>query len=190
MHHGTCVTHVPWCMLGSLTSSFLWSRWRGKRSRHTRRRHNPQFYVSGKRPMARYVHDNVMTWTHFPRDSFFVTTIHLPLMQGIGVYLLLVSLSFWTNCGLIGNLIRHDAHITLLHWHRYIAMSDLHFVALIQWDFLYHRAVCKLIPSKPSTDSRRAKPWHHYNSFYSYVIYIPVSHSCGLYSLWYMSINL
>ena len=26
MHHGTCVAHVPWCMPGSLTSSFLWSR--------------------------------------------------------------------------------------------------------------------------------------------------------------------
>ena len=34
MHHGTCVTHVPWCMSGSLTSGFLWSRWRGKRSRY------------------------------------------------------------------------------------------------------------------------------------------------------------
>ena len=30
MHHGTCVTHVAWCMPGSLTSSFLLSRWRGK----------------------------------------------------------------------------------------------------------------------------------------------------------------
>ena len=30
MHHGTCVTHVPWCMPGSLTSSFLWSRRQGK----------------------------------------------------------------------------------------------------------------------------------------------------------------
>ena len=30
MHHGTCVTHVPWCMPGSLTSSFLWNRRRGK----------------------------------------------------------------------------------------------------------------------------------------------------------------
>ena len=28
MHHGTCVTNVPWCMPGSLTSGFLWSRWR------------------------------------------------------------------------------------------------------------------------------------------------------------------
>ena len=26
MHHGTCVTHVSWCMAGSLTSGFLWSR--------------------------------------------------------------------------------------------------------------------------------------------------------------------
>ena len=52
MHHGTCVTHVPWCMPGSLTSGFLWNRWRGKRSRHSRRMRNPQFYVSGKRTMV------------------------------------------------------------------------------------------------------------------------------------------
>ena len=38
MHHGTCVTHVPWCMSG-------------KRCRHSRRMRNPQFYVSIKRPM-------------------------------------------------------------------------------------------------------------------------------------------
>ena len=30
IHHGTCVTHVPWCMPGSLTSGFLWSRRRRK----------------------------------------------------------------------------------------------------------------------------------------------------------------
>ena len=52
MHHGTCVTHVPWCMLGSLTGGFLWIWWLGKRSRHSRRMRNPQFYVSGKRPMV------------------------------------------------------------------------------------------------------------------------------------------
>ena len=51
MHHGTCVTHVPWCMPWLLTSGFLWSRWRGKRPRHSRRMRNPQFYISGKRPM-------------------------------------------------------------------------------------------------------------------------------------------
>ena len=52
MHHGMCATHVLWCMPGSLTSSFLWSRWRGKRSQHSRCMCNPQFYVSGKRPTA------------------------------------------------------------------------------------------------------------------------------------------
>ena len=53
MHHGTCVTLVSWCMPGSLLSGFLWSRWRGKCSRHCRRRRNPQFYVSGKRPIGK-----------------------------------------------------------------------------------------------------------------------------------------
>ena len=52
IHHGTCVTHVPWCMPGSLTSGFLWSLRRGKRSRHSRRMRNPHFYVSGKRPIV------------------------------------------------------------------------------------------------------------------------------------------
>ena len=54
MHHDTCVTHLPWCMLGSLNSGFLWSRWQGKRSQHFRRMRNPQFYESGKRPIAIY----------------------------------------------------------------------------------------------------------------------------------------
>ena len=54
MHHGTCVTHVPWCMPGPLTNGFLWSQWRGKCSRHSRRMHNTQFYRSGKRFM-RYI---------------------------------------------------------------------------------------------------------------------------------------
>ena len=52
MHHGTSVTHVPWCGPGSRTSGFLWSQWRGKRSRHSRRMRNAQFYVSGKRSMT------------------------------------------------------------------------------------------------------------------------------------------
>ena len=26
MHHGTCVTHVPWGMPGSITNRFLWNR--------------------------------------------------------------------------------------------------------------------------------------------------------------------
>ena len=51
MHHGPCVTHVPWYMAGSLTNGFLWSQWRGKRPRHSWRMRNPQVCISGKRPM-------------------------------------------------------------------------------------------------------------------------------------------
>ena len=53
MHHGTCATHVPWCMPRSLTSGFLWSQWRGKHSRHSRRMRDPQFCLSGKRLIDR-----------------------------------------------------------------------------------------------------------------------------------------
>ena len=35
--------HMPWCMPGSLTSSFLWSQLRGKCSRHSWRMRNPHF---------------------------------------------------------------------------------------------------------------------------------------------------
>ena len=53
IHHGTSVTHVPWCMTVSVTSGFLWSQWQGKRYRHSRNICNPQFSVSGKRPMQK-----------------------------------------------------------------------------------------------------------------------------------------
>ena len=55
IHHDTCVMHVPWCMPGSLTSGSLWSQWLGKRSRHSRRMRNPQFYESDKRPIAIHI---------------------------------------------------------------------------------------------------------------------------------------
>ena len=52
MHHGTCIMHMPWCILGWLSKGFLWSRWQGKRSWHSRRMCNLKIYVSGKRPMS------------------------------------------------------------------------------------------------------------------------------------------
>ena len=42
-----------------LTSGFLWSRRRGKHSRHSRGMRNPQFYVSGKRPMSWRLHSKL-----------------------------------------------------------------------------------------------------------------------------------
>ena len=56
MHHGMCVTHVPWCMSGSQTCGLLWSRWRGKRSRHSRRmRTTCTFTYMVRGPMVRAV---------------------------------------------------------------------------------------------------------------------------------------
>ena len=60
MHHDTYVTHVPWCMSGSLTIGFLWSR--GIRFRHSRCMRNPQFYVSGKRPLGGDVRERIFHW--------------------------------------------------------------------------------------------------------------------------------
>ena len=51
MHHGTCVTHAPWCMPGSLTSSFLWSRWRRKTFPAFPVHAQPTVYISDKRPI-------------------------------------------------------------------------------------------------------------------------------------------
>ena len=62
MHHCTCVTHVPSCMQGSLTSGFLWSRMREKRTRHSRRMHNMHLCVSGKRPVANMVKMAFSRW--------------------------------------------------------------------------------------------------------------------------------
>ena len=77
MHHGTCVMHVPGCMLRSLTSGFLWRLWRGKRSRHSRRMRNPQFYLCGKRPIGDHSELEVSTsWKRFPRDWLLVTVMH------------------------------------------------------------------------------------------------------------------
>ena len=48
----TSITAPAWRMLGSLTSCCLWSRWRGKCPRHSRRMRNLHFFVCGKRSMV------------------------------------------------------------------------------------------------------------------------------------------
>ena len=96
MHHGTCVTHVPWCMTGSLTSGFLWSRWREKRYRHSRRMRNPQFRLSGKRPIDRPVK------TVIGGDAMsYKISIHLPYSDlALGFY---VTMKAWMNICFICN---------------------------------------------------------------------------------------
>ena len=58
----TCVTHVPWCMSGSLTSVFLLKSVAGERSRHSQRMRNPQFYISGKRPIVPVSIYDIWVW--------------------------------------------------------------------------------------------------------------------------------
>ena len=75
MHHGTCVTHVPWCKSGSLTSDFIWNRWRGKRSRHSRCMRNLRFCVSGKRSIRAALCLNRDLWI----TQMFIMSLPLPV---------------------------------------------------------------------------------------------------------------
>ena len=67
MHHGACVTHVPWCKPGSLTSGFFWNRRRGNTFPAFPSMRNLQYYVSGKRPMRWHIRQTIVinsTETH------------------------------------------------------------------------------------------------------------------------------
>ena len=52
MQYGTCATHVLWCMSGSLTSGFLWSRFAGKTFPAFLAHAQPAIFVSGMKPMV------------------------------------------------------------------------------------------------------------------------------------------
>ena len=47
----------------SLNNGFLWSRWRGKRTRYSRRLCNPRYYVSGKEPISHQVTFSSIVWS-------------------------------------------------------------------------------------------------------------------------------
>ena len=96
MHYGTCVTHVPWCMPGSLTSGFLWSQWREKRSQHSRRMHNPQ---SGTRR-----HMKGVTFELFGKHCSFraLSGYYDGIWFVVGIVSYLVSLSnVWYTCKVV-----------------------------------------------------------------------------------------
>ena len=80
MHHGTCVTHVPWCMSGTLNRGGG-----GNRSRHSRRMRNAQFYVSGKRPMGEqhmhHTEGNYILWFALFRWSDRISNLRLTKLQ-------------------------------------------------------------------------------------------------------------
>ena len=86
MHRGTCMTHVPWCMPGSLTSGFLRSRWGGKRSPHSRCMRNLQFYVTGKRPMETYSSNTAITFGNFYLNAWWKVSKSARAIAPVGSY--------------------------------------------------------------------------------------------------------
>ena len=101
MRHGTCVTHVPWCTPGSLTSGFLWSQWWWKHSQHSRRMRNLQCYAYGKRPMVEnscrvtdciririHIHIHVHVHVHAPAPTPTHTRTHAHTHIYIYIYIL------------------------------------------------------------------------------------------------------
>ena len=137
MHHDTCVTHVPWCMPGSLTCSFICSRWQGKRSRHSRRTGNPQFNVSGKRPMTFHlVRKCTCHWTNSNWGAF---------LQNRAVYCVLME-SVIKQC--ITNLIWGWHRIAFLYgWikHKASNISKGNVYYYTDDDFKYKKTVLKLM---------------------------------------------
>ena len=51
---GNCYIAIPACITARalMHVGIAYPRWRGKRSQHSRRMRNPQFYVSGKKPIS------------------------------------------------------------------------------------------------------------------------------------------
>ena len=151
MHHGTCVTRVPWCMSGSLTRDGG-----GKRSRHSRRMPNPQFYVFGKRPMVwrQTNDDSVIKWKHFPRYWSLVWGIHRWQVnsphKGQWRRALMFSLiCAWMNGSVnnreAGDLRRHRAHYDVIVMCAHDCLSKIEPARLI-------------ISSRPPGTMRRL-PW-------------------------------
>ena len=95
MHNDTCVTHVPWCMSGSLNL-----RWRGKRSRHSRRMCNPQIYLSGKRPILCFVrvistHRDLNKMTNIQQNTFWKVFSWLKVIFHSRVIEICGNMSHW-----------------------------------------------------------------------------------------------
>ena len=119
MYHGTCVTHVPWCMPGSLISSFLWSRWRRKRSRHSGRMSNPQFYISGKWPIAWCEFQVVMNFAYKYRTYMKGTRFKTPLFLYIHYHGYVLGLSAGTLLTALPPM-----HICVYHFLVWISSCD------------------------------------------------------------------
>ena len=157
-HHGTCVTHVPWCMPGSLTSGFLCSRWRGKRSQHSRRMRNPIFAYLVRDPCRWYFRSKdrssfsqgvvpaartISLWGNYMQSSVIGTWIWLDEIYSIITFVKLRK------------YIRHS-HTNSLH---ILSLDDLNTLSFCVelWLEQYFISVCK------RNSTIYASPWHQWS---------------------------
>ena len=150
IHPGTCVTHVPWCMPGSLTNGFLSSRWWENPSRHPRHMRNPQFYVSGKGPMAS------LSWIseEWMKDTGKIARLQRVNCAGISKHVLQTTVAFVLYPKQINNSL--DGHRSLI----------LH---CLQYTNIYHCSrrrrregdTCPsvLVPTRPCMGPLNGRKW-------------------------------
>ena len=104
MHQGTCVTHAPWCMLGSLTSCFLWIRWRIRQEAHCLVRQVP---MSNNNLLLTWFHHSKRArtgWGH-EKESIMRSFLNLMLAWKKTVEQTIVFMRFQTSRRLCGGII-------------------------------------------------------------------------------------
>ena len=123
MHHGTCVTHVPWCMSGSLTCGD------GKNVPGI-----PGACAPGILRIWQEAHWKVSAWLALWNGKSPVDSLHKDTaIPSLGDFVVVIRACYWANTRVAGDMKRHESHVTSWYW-----MSD--------WDD-YDTYVCDVIPA-------------------------------------------
>ena len=167
----TCTTaraSRTWCMAGSLTSGFLWIQWRGKCSRYSRRMHNPQLHVSGKRPIALIIHLFPNTWrvvctaidcqitSEICWNTAFELQVATPVQLRIVVFFDRSGIdraaykSYWISAGGRLNPVPKEKGLNLggMMVHLCLMGTVRPLSTALFWRFIKHASVCLILVSK------------------------------------------
>ena len=177
MHHGTCVTHIPWCMPGPLVPVG------GKTFPAFPAHAHPRFSVIGKRPMPALIHEEacrLLGVTSLPNAMLHLS--HLAhLEQSHPDYDNEPYAASWTtNVYTVGNAVflgydcwQWQMPYSPVHVHpkKYIPMDPCPYMACY---FLYIMRSSWIA----STWSNRLISWHFYKSYVNmdYYIHLRISH--------------
>ena len=149
MHHGTCVTHVPWCMSGSLACSdgenvpgipgacapAILRIWQEAHVIDTQTPnsmmtscHEHIFRVT--RPLWGESTDNPHDWSMVRGSTGDVDSPHkVPMAPNFDGFFLCTPELTLNNRGVADDLRHHDAHVT---WN-YVVVHDHHTIFTLQW---------------------------------------------------------